>query len=154
MNISHNWIISGKCVQHILKNAQLSHVMEKQSSHRAGGIAVSRYQQLCHFFPQDDMTHYDDHDFSVPGYLVEPDGYQLLQGKQDAPHTSDKLGRDSIDMPTSRQWRTEGTSTTVRDRVYARNILASNSDIRKPVLVAVTDGGWKALVGQGTAHGC
>jgi len=43
-----------------------------------GGQAVSRYHQLRTFFLSDDVPHYHDHDFPVPGYLIEPDGFLIL----------------------------------------------------------------------------
>ena len=43
-----------------------------------GGQAVSRYHQLRTFFPSDDVPHYYHHDFPVPGYLIEPDGFLML----------------------------------------------------------------------------
>ena len=44
-----------------------------------GGQAVSRYHQICTFFPSDDNPHYLDHDVQVPGYLIEPDGFLMLE---------------------------------------------------------------------------
>lgn len=62
-----------------------------------GGQAVSPYHQLRTFFPASDMPHYSDHDFPVPGYLVEPDGYLVLQSKSQAAEViKDKHGREVL----------------------------------------------------------
>ena len=41
--------------------------------------AVSGYAQLRNVFPPYDMPHYHDYDFPTPDFLIEPDGYLLLQ---------------------------------------------------------------------------
>jgi len=64
-----------------------------------GGQAVSRYHQLCTFFPSDDVPHYHDHDFPVPGYLIEPDGFLML--KTDVKIIKDSLDQDIVDTPAT-----------------------------------------------------
>ena len=59
---------------------------------RIGGQAVSRYHQLHMFFPRD-VPHYSDHDFPVPGYLIEPDGFLMLtSSNRDIKAVKDSLG--------------------------------------------------------------
>ncbi|XP_071502781.1 uncharacterized protein [Diadema antillarum] len=113
-----------------------------------GGQAVSRYHQLRTFFPGDDTPHYADHDFPVPGYLIEPDGYLQLQMKEaEAPSTKDKCGRDVVEVPsTGPLWvfnRTvKNTSTTIEDHMNdLKVIMKDNPSLDKPILVLVTDGG-------------
>ena len=113
-----------------------------------GGQAVSRYHQLKTFFPDDDCPHYADHDFPIPGYKIEPDGYLMLQSKQNpAPIIHDKLGRDVVEVPsTGPLWVynrcTKSMSTTIVHHIHdIENILESNPDIRRPVLLLITDGG-------------
>ena len=49
------------------------------------------------FFPTDDRPHFNDHDFPVPGYLIEPDGFLLLQSKEkNVKLTKDKLDRELL----------------------------------------------------------
>ena len=51
---------------------------------KVGGILmVSRYQ--IKFFPVDDSHDYDDHDYNLPGYLITPSGYMLLEFKDEVP---------------------------------------------------------------------
>lgn len=113
-----------------------------------GGQAVSRYHQLRSFFPSDDTPHYADLDFAIPGYLIEPDGYLLLQSKgKSASYTKDKDGRDVVEVPsTGPLWVfnriVKNTSTTIEDHANdLKKIIVENPSINKPVLVLVTDGG-------------
>lgn len=113
-----------------------------------GGQAVSRYHQLKTFFPSDDVPHFADHDFPIPGYLIEPDGYLQLHSKdKPAPKVKDKYCREVVDVPqTGPLWVfnrcVKNNSTTIADHVSdLKNILAENPQINKPVLVLVTDGG-------------
>jgi hypothetical protein len=113
-----------------------------------GGQAVSRYHQIKTFFPSDDCPHYNDHDFPVPGYLIEPDGYLLLQLKDTpAPMGKDKLGRDPVEVPqTGPLWVfnrcVKNTSTSIESHVKdIRVIFEENPHLKKPVLVLITDGG-------------
>ena len=64
-----------------------------------GGQAVSLYHQLHTFFPADDMPHYQDHDFPVPRYLMEPAGYLVLQSKGTSVLTKNKHRRDTLKSP-------------------------------------------------------
>ena len=116
-----------------------------------GGQAVSRYHQLRTFFPNNDSPHYKDHDFPVPGYLIEPDGYLLLENKQqntaDEQFSTDKLGRQIYKYPaTGPIWvfnrAVKYQSASVSDHISdVRNILKWNPDLKKPVQVFLTDGG-------------
>ena len=53
---------------------------------KVGGILmVSRYHQIKKFYPEDDSPEYDDHDYNLPGYLITPSGYMLLEFKDEVP---------------------------------------------------------------------
>lgn len=113
-----------------------------------GGQAVSRYHQLRTFFPSNDTPDYADHDFPVPGYLIEPDGYLLLTSKTGDPkYIPDKLGREVINVPfTGPLWVynrcVKNTSTSILHHVTdLETILDQNPAIQKPVLCLITDGG-------------
>lgn len=41
---------------------------------KVGAPAVSRYHHIERFFPNDDMPNLNDHDFLVPGYLLNVSG--------------------------------------------------------------------------------
>ena len=95
-----------------------------------GGQAVSRYHQVRNFFPAEDMPHYADHDFPIPNYLIEPDGYLLLQSKSQTPvMTNDKLGRNVVEVPmTGPMWiynRCEHINTST----HQRHIKHINDDV-------------------------
>ena len=112
-----------------------------------GGQAVSRYHQLRTFFPVDDMPHYHDHDFPVPGYLIEPDGYLVLQAKAQPAVTKDKHGRDIVSTPATGPMFVynrcvKNSSTNIADHVHdISDILHKNQSLKKPVLALITDGG-------------
>jgi hypothetical protein len=113
-----------------------------------GGQAVSRYHQLRKFFPSDDTPHYADHDFPISGYLIEPDGYLMLQDKNTSPEiVKDFLGRETVKVPsTGPLWIfnrcVKSTSTTIAHHTFdLRNIFAQNPNTKKPVLALITDGG-------------
>ena len=113
-----------------------------------GGQAVSRYHQVRNFFPADDMPHYGDHDFPIPNYLIEPDGYLLLQSKSQMPVTiKDKLGRSVTEVPaTGPMWIfnrcVKNTSTHCASHINdIRKILRTNPELKRPVFAAITDGG-------------
>jgi hypothetical protein len=116
-----------------------------------GGQAVSRYHQIRKYFPLSDAPHYADHDFPVPGYLIEPDGYMLLQKKDGCVSEPDKeikdsLGREIIGIPqTGPLWVynrcVKQTSTNMCEHINdIRNLLAKYL-INKPVITFLTDGG-------------
>ena len=48
---------------------------------KVGAAAVSRYHQLSRYFEVGDSPNLPDHDFPVPGYLLIPSGYMMLEGK-------------------------------------------------------------------------
>ena len=48
-------------------------------------IVVSRYHQIKKFFMDDDAPDYDDHDYNLPGYLITPSGYMLLEFQENTP---------------------------------------------------------------------
>ena len=113
-----------------------------------GGQAVSRYHQIRTFFPSDDTPHYMDHDFPVPGYLIEPDGYfQLVSKHTTIVVTKDKLDREIIDVPYSGPLfiynrGVKNTSTSILDHLNdLADVILKNPSMDKPVLALVTDGG-------------
>jgi len=112
-----------------------------------GGQAVSRYHQIRTFFPSDDTPHYHDHDFPVPGYLIEPDGFLMLKSHADNKIITDSLGRDVMQTPaTGPLWVynrcVKNTSTTIVDHLSdLNNILENNPEISRPVLALLCDGG-------------
>ena len=113
-----------------------------------GGQAVSRYHQIRTFFPSDDTPHYSDHDFPVPGCLIEPDGFLLLKSKGfDRKTTTDKIGRTVIDTPsTGPLWVynrcVKNHSTTIVDHLAdLADLLVANPEIDRPVLALLCDGG-------------
>ena len=115
-----------------------------------GGQAVSRYHQLRNFFPNEDQPHYKDHDFPLSGYLIEPDGYLVLQATDsDTPNDTiqDKLGRDSCKLPSTGPLFNynrcvKNSSTSIQDHVNdIHDILKKNPELKKPVLALITDGG-------------
>ena len=117
-----------------------------------GGQAVSRYHQIRTFFQTDDMPHYADHDFPVPGYLIEPDGYLMLKFKESEPQfIKDGLGRDVIKSPTTGPlWVfnrcVKNTSTNIMHHVSdIESILDKHSSVEKPVLLLLTAGWWARL---------
>ena len=46
---------------------------------KVGAPALSRYHQIKRFFPNGDMPNLNDHDFPVPGYLLNISGYMFLE---------------------------------------------------------------------------
>ena len=46
---------------------------------KVGAPAVSRYHQLSRYFEVGDSPNLPDHDFPVPGYLIIPSNYMLLE---------------------------------------------------------------------------
>lgn len=46
---------------------------------KVGAPAVSCYHHIERFFPNDDMPNLNDHDFLVPGYLLNVSGYMFLE---------------------------------------------------------------------------
>ena len=112
-----------------------------------GGQAVSRYHQIRTFFPSDDVPHYHDHDFPVPGYLIEPDGFLMLKSHRDKKIIKDSLDRDVIQTPaTGPLWVynrcVKNTSTTIVDHLSdLNNILETNPEINRAVLALLCDGG-------------
>ncbi|XP_065905841.1 uncharacterized protein [Dysidea avara] len=110
-----------------------------------GGQAVSRYHQIRTFFPNDDMPHYCDHDFPVPGYLIEPDGFLLKSKGFDRKTTTDKIGRTVIDTPsTGPLWVYNRCvkSTTIVDHLGdLADLLMANPELNRPVLALLCDGG-------------
>lgn len=55
---------------------------------KVGAAAVSRYHQLSHYFELGDSPNLLDHDFPVPGYLLIPSGYMLLENRCSNQETS------------------------------------------------------------------
>ena len=41
-------------------------------------VGASRYHQIEHFYPTDDVPNVPNHDFPIPGYLLIPSGYMRL----------------------------------------------------------------------------
>ena len=108
-----------------------------------GGQAVSRYHQL-QTFPSDDTPHYMDHDFPIPGYLLEPDGYLHLVSKNEITVTKDKLSRELVDTPSSGPLFVcnrcvKNASTSIVDHLSdITDILDKNPSMKKTVLTSVT----------------
>ena len=48
---------------------------------KVGPPAVSRYHQIKKMFLEEDQPNYPDHDFTVPGYLLNVSGYMTLEQK-------------------------------------------------------------------------
>lgn len=46
---------------------------------KVGAPAVSRYHQIKRFFLENDRLNLSDHDFPVPGYLLNVSGYMFLE---------------------------------------------------------------------------
>lgn len=93
------------------------------------------------------MPLYNNHDFPVPGYLVEPDGYLVLQSKEAPTVIQDKHGRDVLSVPATGPLFVynrcvKNTSTSIADHVHdIQDLLATNTSFQKPVLCLLTDGG-------------
>lgn len=151
---SHEYFASAKLVREMCAmhtNECMLFSCDSKAKVHIGGQAVSRYHQLRTFFPSDDTPHYHDHDFPFSGYLIEPDGYLLLQSKNTnsgAPEMeTDKLGREAFKTPTTGPlWLfnrcVKHTSTSIADHIRdVQEILASNPELKKPILALMTDGG-------------
>ena len=102
---AYEYFASVPCIRHMC--AELTAECSIFSCHSKtkvnnDGQAVSRYHQLRHFFPNADTPHFQDHDFPVPRYLIEPDGYPLLRPQgDDIKITKNKLGREILDVPAT-----------------------------------------------------
>ena len=48
---------------------------------KVGPPAISRYHQIKQMFLEEDQPNYPDHDFPVPGYLLNVSGYMTLEQK-------------------------------------------------------------------------
>ena len=46
---------------------------------KVGPLAVSRYHQMRKIFLKGDQPNLPDHDFPIPGYLLNTSGYMWLQ---------------------------------------------------------------------------
>ncbi|KAG1654620.1 Ionotropic receptor 25a [Nymphon striatum] len=55
-----------------------------------GVLAVSRYHQLRHFFPDPDLPVYPDHDFPTPNSKMKPSAYLVLKPKNAPPARSSR----------------------------------------------------------------
>ena len=55
--------------------------IDDMSKVKVGAPAVSRYHQLKKIFPTADQPNFSDHDFPVPGYLINVSGYMFLEQK-------------------------------------------------------------------------
>ena len=51
---------------------------------KAGPPAVSRYHQVKRFFMSNDSPNLPDHDFPVPGYLLNVSRYLFLESKENS----------------------------------------------------------------------
>ena len=66
--------------------------MDDMAKVKVGPPAVSRYHQLNRIYPSNDMPNLSDHDFPVPGYLLNVSGYMFLEQSpnEDTPTQQDK----------------------------------------------------------------
>ena len=93
------------------------------------------------------MPHFSDHDFPVPGHLIQPDGYQFIVNKDTDKTKLDKLGRLVYKQPAtgpvwifnrSAKYAPSSIQQHVNDQ---RNIFCSQPQLKKPVIVMLIDGG-------------
>ena len=96
-----------------------------------------------HFFPSDDVPHYHDHDFPVPGYQIEPDGFLMpTSSNRDIKIVKDPLGRDIVDTRATGPLWVKNTSITIVDHLGdLSHILKTNPDLNRAVLALICDGG-------------
>ena len=52
--------------------------MDDMAKIKVGAPAVSRYHQISKIFPKNDRVNFSDHDFPIPGYLLNVSGYLEL----------------------------------------------------------------------------
>ena len=131
-----------------------SAVIAKLKIH-TGGQAVSRYHQVRTIFPDDDMPQYEDHDFPIPNYLVEPDGYLFLHSKSHIPvMIKDKLCKKNVlEVPATGPMCIDNrcaknTSTHCASHIKdIQKILAAHAELKRTVFAAITDG-WYVSTGQ------
>ena len=56
--------------------------MDDKAKVHVGTPAVSRFHQILKLFPSDDRPNFKDHDFPLPGYLLNVSGYMLLEPRE------------------------------------------------------------------------
>ena len=124
---------------------------DDKSKIKMGLPAVSRYHQLNKFFVQSDSPQYNDHDFPVPGYLISPSGYMVIENGNNGT-TVDGNGREHVVYAYT-------GPVTLFNRAcvfHSSNVEKHINDIlcmsqfrevlHKPMMVNITDGGpdWSA----------
>ena len=102
-----------------------------------GGQAVSRYHQLKNFPLQ--MIYHIMTDFTERSYLIQTDGYFLLQNKDYSLSTGkDKCDRDGLTSATGLIFlfnrAVKATSSIEAHVKDIKNIFQKNPDVKKPVL--------------------
>ena len=70
--------------------------VDDMSKIKVGAPAVSRYYQIKRFYPSNDTPNLCDHEFPVPGYLLDVSGYMFLENKSELSQECDGLTNASI----------------------------------------------------------
>ena len=56
--------------------------MDDKAKVHVGTPSVSRFHQILKLFPSNDRPNFKDHDFRLPGYLLNVSGYMLLEPRE------------------------------------------------------------------------
>ena len=84
--------------------------MDDMNKIKVGPLAVSQYHQLRRLYSSSDMPNMPDHDFPMPGYLINTSGYMELKAKHEYETNSTDVPESFHFLNATQYDRTKGNS--------------------------------------------